>query len=285
MNENYRLDGKICMVTGATAGIGKVTAETLARRGALVVVVGRNADKCEAVVAGIRESGGQAEAIVAELSSQSQIRALAAAFQQRYQQLHILVNNAGAFFMRRQFSEDGIEMTFALNHLSYFLLTNLLLDLLKASAPARVVNIASGAHRGNALNFDRLKGERFYMGWVAYGRSKFANIMFTYELARRLEGTGVTANALHPGLVNTRIGSQNNGILGKLFQPLVFSRGISPEEGAGTSIFLATSPEVEGKTGQYYYRGKAIVSDPKTHDLKAAARLWQISAKMTGLSD
>ncbi|MBL6965657.1 MAG: SDR family NAD(P)-dependent oxidoreductase, partial [Anaerolineales bacterium] len=149
MHENDRLDGKVCMVTGATGGIGKVTAETLARRGAHVVVVGRNPAKCEAVVSGIRESGGQADALIADLSSQAQIRILAEAFGQKYPRLDVLVNNAGNFFMRRQLSEDGIEMTFALNHISYFLLTNLLLDLLKASAPARIVNVASGAHRGN----------------------------------------------------------------------------------------------------------------------------------------
>lgn len=284
MHENDRLDGKVCMVTGATGGIGKVTAETLARRGAHVVVVGRNPAKCEAVVSGIRESGGQADALIADLSSQAQIRILAEAFGQKYPRLDVLVNNAGNFFMRRQLSEDGIEMTFALNHLSYFLLTNLLLDLLKASAPARIVNVASGAHRGNALNFNRLLGEGLYMGWVAYGRSKFANILFTYELARRLEGTGITANALHPGLVNTQIGSQNNGYLGKLFQSLVFGRGISPEEGARTSVFLASSPEVENVSGAYFYREKAVSSDPHTHNLADAARLWRISAQMTGLA-
>ena len=164
------------------------------------------------------------------------------------------------------------------------MLTHLLLDTLKASTPARIVNVASGAHRGNALNFNRLQGEGLYMGWVAYGRSKFANILFTYELARRLEGTGVTANALHPGLVNTRIGSQNNGFWGTLFQPLVFSRGISPEEGACTSLFLASSPEVEGVSGAYFYKEKAASSDPRTHNLADAARLWRISVQMTGIA-
>jgi NAD(P)-dependent dehydrogenase (short-subunit alcohol dehydrogenase family) len=275
------MDGKICMVTGATSGIGKVAALELARMGATVIVVGRSRQRCENTVEMIRhETGNSAvEFLLADLSSQVQIRDLVADFKAHYSCLHVLVNNAGGFFLRRQLSVDGIEMTFALNHLNYFLLTHLLLDTIRASAPARVVNVSSGAHRGRPLDFENLGRMGFYSGWVAYGRSKFANLLFTYELARRLEGTGVTVNALHPGWVATNIG-RNNGWLIRLLMPIIQRNAIPSEEGARTILYLASSPEVEGVTGKYFKKEKVIPSDPESYDQEAAARLWKISTEM-----
>ena len=278
------MNGKICMVTGATSGIGLATAIELARKGATVIIVSRNPQRCQAAVLHIRQQTGSStvETIPADLSSQFQIRQLAQAFQSRYSQLDVLVNNAGAFFLRRQESADGVEMTFALNHLNYFLLTYLLLDRLKASAPARIVNVASDSHRGARINFNDLQGKRGYNGFQAYGQSKLANVLFTYELARRLEGAQVTANALHPGFVATNIG-KNNGLLARLVMPIAQFNAIRPEEGARTGVYLASSPDVEGVSGTYFTREKPVQSDPASYDLQAARQLWEISAEMTGL--
>jgi retinol dehydrogenase-12 len=195
--------GKICLVTGATDGIGNVTARVLAERGATVVGVGRDPAKIKATLAEVGDTPGSLEFLTADLSSQAQIRALAAEFKSKHDRLHVLVNNAGALFTSYRESADGIEMTLALNHLAYFLLTNLLLDTITASAPARIINVASDSHEGSSINFDDLSYRRRYSGWTAYGASKLANILFTYELARRLAGTGVTVNAVHPGFVDT----------------------------------------------------------------------------------
>ncbi|CAN5637284.1 hypothetical protein BH24ACT21_BH24ACT21_06280 [soil metagenome] len=206
------MEGKVCLVTGATSGIGKVTAHELAKQGATVVIVGRSRQKVEATVEEINSRTGNqsVEYLLADLSSQKEIRSLAREFKSRYDRLDVLVNNAGAVFAEYGETEDGVERTFAVNHLNYFLLTNLLLDVLEASAPSRIVNVASGAHQGAELDFDDLGAKQNYGFMRAYGRSKLANIMFTYELARRLEGTGVTANALHPGSVATGIGTNND---------------------------------------------------------------------------
>ena len=279
------MQGKICLVTGATAGIGLVTARELARMGATVIVAGRNPKKSAAVVEQIKQQTGNpnVEYLLADLSAQKGVRELAEQFKRKYPRLDVLVNNAGAMFLRRQESADGIEMTFALNHLNYFLLTNLLLDTLIASAPARIVNVASRAHRRVAgLNFDDLQNRKGYNGLRAYGQSKLANVLFTYELARRLEGTGVTANVLHPGLVATRFGSNNQG-LGWIWV-FVNLFALSAEQGAQTPIYLAASPEVEGVTGQYFYQSQVVPSSKASHDVEAARRLWQISAAMTTLS-
>jgi NAD(P)-dependent dehydrogenase (short-subunit alcohol dehydrogenase family) len=275
---------EICMVTGATSGIGAVTARALAEKGATLVVVGRNAEKSEATVNHIRQQTGnpQVEYLVADLSVQTEVRQLAEQFKSRYRHLHVLVNNAGAFFLSRQLSADGLEMTFALNHLGYFLLTYLLLDVLKASAPARIVNVSSNGHRGMKINFEDLQSQGRYAAMGAYGQSKLANLLFTYELARRLEGSGVTANALHPGFVATNLAA-NNGWLARLFLPLVHLFAISPEEGAQTVIYLATSREVEGVTGKYFVDKKPVESSPESYDREAAMRLWQVSAELTGL--
>lgn len=273
------------MVTGATSGIGCATAWELARLGAAVIVVGRDQQRTASTVNEIRQATGNpvVDFLLADLSSQAQIRNLAEELMHRYDRLDVLVNNAGAYFLRRQLSVDGIEMTFATNHLNYFLLTNLLLELIKSSAPARIVNVSSNAHYGNRLDFDDLQNKRRYWGMQPYGRSKFANVLFTYELARHLDGSGVTANALHPGFVRTNIG-KNNGWLARLLVPLIQLQGISPDQGAETNTYLACSPDVEGLTGKYFVRKQPVASDPATYDEGAAARLWEISADMVGIS-
>ena len=279
------LAGKVCMVTGATSGIGKVAARELAKRGAVVVVVGRNEARSKATVCQIRQQTANAsvEFLLADLSSQQEIRRLAREFESRYPRLDVLVNNAGAIMLSRRESVDGIEMTLALNHLAYFLLTNLLLDTLKSSAPARIVNVSSNSHEGAKLDFDDLQNRRRYWGFRAYAWSKLENILFSYELARRLEGTGVTVNALHPGLVGTNF-LANNGALGRLLKMLVVIKGISPERGARTSIYLASSPELETVTGRYFFQEQEVPSSSASYDEDAARRLWQLSAEMTGLA-
>jgi NAD(P)-dependent dehydrogenase (short-subunit alcohol dehydrogenase family) len=277
------MNGKTVLVTGATNGIGLVTARELSRMGAEVIIVSRKADKCAAVSEAIStETNNPVEFIAEDLSTLAGIKQAAAGFKQHHTPLHILVNNAGGFFNKRLETPDGLEMTFALNHLSYFLLTNLLLDVLKASAPARVVNVASGMHMGARLDFDNLQGEKRYAGFRSYGQSKLANILFTYELARRLEKTGVTVNALHPGYVDTGL-SLNNGFFFRVFARLsarLFGR--KPEEGAQTSIYLAASPEVEGVTGKYFANCKTVDSSPETYDRATAEKLWQVSLELTG---
>lgn len=275
---------KVCMITGATSGIGLVTAQELARMGAEIVIVGRNPQKGKKTVAAIKEATGNphVELMLADLSEQAQIHKLVADFKQRYDRLDVLVNNAGAMFFRREISRDGFEMTFAVNHLNYFLLTNLLLDVLKASAPARIVNIASKSHEDKLLDFDDLQYEKKYRGMHAYGKSKLGNIYFTYELAQRLEGSKVTVNALHPGLVATNIGANNSWIV-KVFLPLMGLFALKPQDGARTSIYLASSPEVEGVSGKYFVECKEVPSSPQSYDKDAARRLWQMSAEMTGL--
>ena len=235
--------GKVCLVTGATAGIGLATARSLARQGATVVGVGRNPQKCEKVAAGIRtETGNPAvEFLQADLSAQAEVRRLARAVVDAYPRLDVLVNNVGAFFMSRRLSADGFEMTWAVNYLGVCLLTELLLDTLQASAPSRIVNVSSDMHRSARLNFDDLQGERKYSGMKAYGQSKLALVMYTYDLARRLAGTGVTVNALHPGFVASSMYDSSGGVV-KLLAPLIKLMAVSPEAGAETSVYLATSP-------------------------------------------
>ena len=238
------------MVTGATAGIGEVTAQALAQMGANVILVGRSQQKCIDTVTRIKEKTGNSsvEYLLADLSSQAQIRTLAEEFHNQHNRLDVLVNNAGGAFVRRQESVDGIEMTFALNHLNYFLLTYLLLDTLKASSSARIVNVSSNSHYGASINLDDLEGKRKYWWNTAYGQSKLANVLFTYQLARRLEGTSVTTNALHPGFVATDIG-RNNGALVRLLLWIAHHKAITSEEGSRTNIYLASSPEVSEDNG------------------------------------
>ncbi|MEJ5308780.1 MAG: SDR family oxidoreductase [Anaerolineae bacterium] len=275
---------KVCMVTGAASGIGAVTARALAQQGASVILVDRNAAKGVVVTEQIkRQTGNTAlEFMRVDLSSQKEIRQLVQQFTSRHRHLHVLVNNAGALFGERQESVDGIEMTFALNYLGYFLLTNLLLDTLKASAPARIINTSSRSHARARINFDDLESRKNYRGLSAYAHSKLAIVLFTYELARRLEGTGVTVNALHPGIVATNFAMKDGGIMGlivRLFRPFF----IGPEQGAQTGIYLATSPEVEGVTGKYFVKCKAVPSSPASYDRAVASRLWEISEQYTNL--
>jgi NAD(P)-dependent dehydrogenase (short-subunit alcohol dehydrogenase family) len=280
------MDGKVCLVTGATNGIGLVTARELAKMGAAVVIVGRNPAKTDSTVHEIKSQTGSSavDSIVADLSSMAEVRRAAEEFKTRYKRLDVLVNNAGAIFTNRRESVDGYEMTFALNHLSYFLLTNLLLDTLKTSAPSRVVNVSSDAHRNAKMVFDDLHTRQSYeVGLKAYARSKFANILFTYELARRLAGTGVTANVLHPGAVATGFGHSNGGIVSLAFR--LFDRfSITPEKGAETILYLASSPEVEGVTGKFFYKCKPVDSSPASYDEGEARRLWEVSEQMVGLA-
>jgi NAD(P)-dependent dehydrogenase (short-subunit alcohol dehydrogenase family) len=276
------MQGKVCLVTGATSGIGLVTARELARQGARVVLVGRNEARCAAAIEQIQAQTGNREvhALLADLSSQQQMRELAQAFHARYPRLDVLINNAGGLWLRREQTVDGLEMTFAVNHLAYFLLTQLLLPMLKASAPARVINVSSAAHRGATLDFEDLMGEHGFGGWRAYCRSKLANLLFTYELARHLEGIGVTANALHPGWVATGFGG-NNRWRGRLLQFAARWLALGPDEGARTVIYLATSPEVAGVSGKYFVRERAVASSPASYNEAAAKRLWEVSERLT----
>ena len=283
------MKNKICLITGATAGIGEVTALKLAGMGATVIGVGRNPAKCDASATQIRAETGNSnvEYLLADLSSQAQIHTLAETFRQKYDRLDVLVNNAGAFHFTRHVSEDGIEMTFALNHLGYFLLTNLFLDLLKANAPARIVNVSSSAHYSGKIDFDDLEMKKRYQSWQAYANSKLANVLFTYELSRRLVGTGVTATVLHPGWVATDFAYNNlRGILG-LFRPFyrLFQRltAITPEQGADTIIYLASSPEVVGITGNFFTERREKRSLAESYDERVARRLWEISEKMVDI--
>jgi len=280
------LSGKTVLVTGATDGIGLYTAEALAGMGATVILAGRNPQKTEQAARAISEktANPNVDFLVADLSSQKEVRRLADEFRNRYNRLNVLVNNAGAVFMKRQLSVDGIEMTFALNHLAYFLLTLLLIDPITAGAPARIINVSSGAHYGGRLDFNDLQNERAYNSWKAYSQSKLANIYFTYELARRLEGKAITVNALHPGFVATNFGKSNGGVFRPIFG-LAHLGAISPIQGAQTSIYLASSPEVEGVTGKYFDRKKAMRSSEVSYDAGAARRLWDASLQLTGLPE
>ena len=285
------LEGKVYLVTGATSGIGRVTAQSLAERGARVAVVGRSPEKTAATVAAIQQAtGNQAvEGLLADLSAQRQVRALAAQVQARYPRIDGLVNNAGGVFAERQETEDGLEMTFAVNHLAYFLLTNLLLDNLQAAAQAhgeaRIVNVSSGAHqRVPGLNFDDLQSQRRYSMLPVYGASKLANLLFNSELARRLAqaGAGVTSNAMHPGLVHTGFGSNNRLWYMRLAYVFLNRVARTPEQGADTVIYLASAPALAGVTGQYYVDRKPLTPSAAARDAEAARRLWQVSEQLTG---
>lgn len=289
-DDRSSMKGKTCLVTGATSGMGQVTARALAQRGATVVIVGRDPARSADAADRIKQQTGNpaVELLLADLSSQAQIRKLAEQFMSRHQRLDVLVNNAGSLFMSRRESVDGIEMTFALNHLTYFLLTNILLPILKASAPSRIVNVSSYGHRRGVVNFDELQGNQRYNGMVAYRQSKLANLLFTFELARRLSGTGLTVNAVNPGLVASNFGLNNFGswarTLWPAVQPIYQLFASSPEQGAQTAIYAATSPELEGVSGKYLERMQLATPSAAAQDGVAAARLWQLSEELTGLA-
>ena len=278
------MQGKICMVTGANSGIGKATALALAQMGATVVMVCRDRARGEQARSEITTTSrnNAVDLLQADLSSQQSIRQLVENFQHHYTRLHVLINNAGAAFPgRRRETVDGLEMTFAVNYLAPFLLTNLLLDMLKASAPARIVNVSSAVQASGYIQMDDLQAEKHYRS--AYGQSKLAEVMFTYELARRLQGTGVTANCLHPGFVATNFGQSGRGPVIHTAVKFISRFGISPEEGAKTSIYLASSPEVEGVTGKYFVKSIPKRSASISYDESLQRQLWEQSAKLVNL--
>ena len=277
------MEGKTCLVTGASDGIGYIAARELALRGASVIAVGRNASKTHGAVMRIIDEtrNDDVSYFVADLSSQSDVRKLAKQVKESTSRLDVLLNNAGAIFLSSQTSIDGLEMTFALNHMGYFLLTNLLLDLLRQSGPARIINVSSSAHGSpGRFRLEDLPKPSSNRGYRAYGRSKLCNILFTYELSRRLEGTGITANALHPGLVRTNI-ARNNGPLGRVVNFFIGARGIDVVQGAKTLVYLAASKEVNGVTGKYYVDCRPVPSSKLSYDPELASGLWELSERLT----
>ena len=285
--KNTYMQGKICLVTGATSGIGKATALGLAQQSATVIIVARDDTRGQVAQHEIQTKSDNSEVhlLQADLSSQASIRQLAETVQQHYSQLHVLINNAGVMQLKRQESVDGLEMTLAVNHLAPFLLTNLLLDMLKASAPARIINVASDAYKSGTVSADNLQSQHDYHFWRAYARSKFALVLCTYELARILQGTGVTANCLHPGFVGTNIGTNNVGPnAGKVLKFILSRLGTSSENGAKTSLYLATSPDVEDVTGKYFAKSAPQQSIPLTHDETLQQQIWAESARLVHLT-
>jgi retinol dehydrogenase-14 len=273
--------GKTVLITGGTAGIGKATALGLATMGAHVAITGRDPARTEAAAGQVHAAGGgQVDAFVADLSSQSEVRRLADEVLERLSRIDVLVNNAGGYWNTRQVTADGLEHTFALNHLAPFLLTHLLLERLTHSAPARVVTVSSHAHAEGRIDFDDLQGERSYSGARAYNQSKLANVLFTYELARKLRATSVTANALHPGAVNTSFGADDPSSVQRLLVPFMRPFMKTPAEGAATPIHLASAPDLERVTGRYFANSKPKKSSQRSYDQATAARLWQVSADL-----
>jgi NAD(P)-dependent dehydrogenase (short-subunit alcohol dehydrogenase family) len=283
-NQNGGMGGKTVLITGGTSGIGKAAAVALAAMGAYVVVVGRNPERGEAALEEIkaRSHSESVELMLADLSVQAEVGRLAGEFQERHDRLDVLANNAGLVQSRRTETAEGIETTLATNHLAPFLLTNLLIARLKESAPSRVITVSSEAQRWGKMDFEDVQSTRKYRGFPVYGMTKLANIMFTYELAERLKGTGVTANCLHPGPVGTNFGKNNAGPMALFFRlGKPFMR--SPEQGADTLVWLAVSPEVEGVSGKYFSDRKEIEAKEVAHDPAARRTLWTISEDLTGL--
>jgi retinol dehydrogenase 14 len=275
--------GQTVLVTGATAGIGRATALGLARLGAELAICGRDRDSTQGAADELRAAGGgRVEVFVADLSAQSQVRQLAGQVLERCPRVDVLVNNVGGYWDSRHVTTDGLERTFALNHLAPFLLTNLLWDRLAGSAPARVVTVSSNAQAQGRIDFDDLQGERSYSGARAYSQSKLANVLFTYELARRLPAA-VTANALHPGLTRTSFGADDPAGVQRRLVPMLRPFMQAPAQGAATSIHLASAPELERVTGRYFANRKPKRSAKASYDQATAARLWQASAELVGL--
>jgi NAD(P)-dependent dehydrogenase (short-subunit alcohol dehydrogenase family) len=279
------MTGRTVLITGGSGGIGRATALGLAAMGAHLAITGRDRGRTEDAAREIRAAGsGQVDTFVADLSCQSQVRRLAGQVLQSLSRIDVLVNNAGGYWNTRHVTADGLERTFAINHLAPFLLTNLLLDRLKNSAPARVVTVSSNVQAIGRIDFEDLQGERSYSGARAYNQSKLANVLFTYELARRLQATMVTANALHPGVVRTSFGAEDPGSVQRLFTPFVRPFMKAPGRGAATSIHLVSAPDLEQVTGRYFATSKPRRSSRRSYDQAAAARLWQLSADLTGLT-
>ncbi len=275
------MSGKICLVTGGNSGIGKEAAVGLARLGATVAIVSRDKTKGEAAVSEIRSKSQNKNVnlLVADLSSMDSVRQLARAFLEKYSRLDVLINNAGTYLPKRVATADGYEAVFATNHLSHFLLTNLLLDRLKASAPSRIINVTSDAHRGAEIDFEDLMQEKKYSAFKAYHQSKLANILFTYQLAKLLQGTGVTVNCLHPGVVRTGFGKDMGGLFSmgvKLAGPFM----MRPEKAAQALVYMASAPELERVSGKHFAKGKEKESSRESQDTGAAQRLWQVSEEL-----
>ena len=284
---NNPMRGKICLITGGSDGIGYAASRELARMGARVIIVGRNSAKTGAAVQQITADTGnpEVEYLLADLSSQREVRRVAAEAMELAPHLDVLLNNAGAIFLSGGRSVEGIEMTFALNHLSYFLLTDLLLEHLRKAPRARIINVSSCAHESpGRFRPEDLPNPLSNRGYAAYKRSKLCNILFTYELARRLEGENITVNALHPGLVRTNI-ARNNGLLGRVVNFFIGVRGIGPDKGAETPVYLAASPAVEGVTGNYFVDCRPVPSSRISYDAELAARLWYLSVSLTAAGD
>ena len=284
MTDTLSMTGKNVLITGGTSGIGKAAAIALASMGARVEITGRDQARAKLAAAEIsRESGASAvDVFVADMSSQTEVRRLADEVLAAYPRLDVLLNNVGGFWANRHVTADGLEHTFALNHLAPFLLTSLLLERLTASAPARVVTVSSAAQSMGRIDFDDLMGERKYSGQRAYNQSKLANVMFTYELSKRLEGTGVTATAVHPGMTSTDFSAEDPalGVLVRILRPFMQT----PAEGADTAVYLASSPEVEGTSGGYFVKRKTKRSHASSYDSATTGRLWQVSADLVGFA-
>ena len=277
--------GRTVLVTGATSGIGRATALGLATMGAHVAITGRDRGRTEDAAREIRAAGGRdVDVFVADLSSQAQVRRLASEVLEGLSRIDVLVNNVGGYWNTRHVTADGLERTFALNHLAPFLLTNLLLDRLERSAPARVVTVASNAHATGRIDFDDLQGEQSYSGGRAYSQSKLANVLFTYQLARRLRGSAVTANVLHPGVVRTSFGAEDPARIQRLLVPFLRPVMKSPAQGAATSIHLASAPELEQVSGRYFANRRPTRSSARSYDQAVAARLWEASADLVRLA-
>ncbi len=283
------MKNKRVLITGATNGIGKVAALELAKMGAAVTIVGRNEAKTQKVGDEIKTLSGNSniDHLIADLSSMAEVRRIAAEFLGKYQRLDVLLNNAGAVFSEYRESADGYEMTFALNHISYYLLTNLLLDTLKLTAreqgEARIINVSSSAHRNASLRLQNLRDENGYSFMNSYGASKLMNVLFTYDLARRLEGSGVTVNAVHPGLVETGFGHNTRGVWAFLIKIAQKLFGLSPERGAETLVYLASAPDVAGVSGKYWNEKKQKRSSDNSYDREQQKQLWDYSAAATGV--
>ncbi len=276
------MDGKVVVITGATSGIGEVAAVALARMGARIVLVARDAARAQSTLGRLDGTARGHRVHLADLASIAATRRLAADIASAEPRIDVLINNAGALFNSRRVSADGLEMTFAVNHMAYFVMTQALSDRLKGSAPARIVNTASGAHLGAKLDFEDLQSQRGYSGFAVYGRSKLANVLFTRELARRLDGSGVTANCLHPGFVATRFGDRSGGVM-QAVMPLAKLGALSPEKGAQTLIYLASSPDVE--SGRYFYKSAEQSPSSEAQDDAAALRLWAESERLAAAVD
>jgi NAD(P)-dependent dehydrogenase (short-subunit alcohol dehydrogenase family) len=278
--------GKTVLITGGTSGIGGATATGLASMGANLAITGRDRGRAEHAAREIRSMGGaQVDVFVSDLSSQSEVRRLADEVLEGLSRIDVLVNNVGGYWKTRHVTAEGLEHTFALNHLAPFLLTNLLLERLKQSGPARVVTVSSGAHVQGRIDFDDLQGARSYSGARAYSQSKLANVLFTYELAKRLQATSVTANAVHPGVVRTSFGAEDPAGVQRLLNPLMRPFMKSPARGAATLIHVASSPDLEHVTGRYFVDSKPKRSSKRSYDEADAARLWQVSADLVGLGE